>query len=376
MSLLNRSHRHVGLVPARGLFSFPGLKVLGVTLACLMVSSAALAANITVASPVNGTSVTSPVWIRAHNVGCNGLAPTAFGYSVDNAAGLSTGVTPFDVDVTNSGIPAGTHTVHFKAWTSAGVCPVVSTTFVVGGTASSGTSSSGTSSSSSGASTTGAPANAIPSADLDGAANWNAIHDGGTPGSSRGSTVYPASTPLYDDAREFYMTYTAKGGERWSLAFGKDPNATHFILDTYVFLTDPSQVQNLELDMNQVMPNGQTVILGTQCSSISGTWESAYTVGRLDHWLGSNVKCNPRTWAPNQWHHIQIAMHRDANGVVTHDWVNLDGSHQVFSGATRGAAQSLGWASGVLLVNYQIEGNNAGSGSVTSYIHKMTVIRW
>jgi hypothetical protein len=69
-------------------------------------------------------------------------------------------------------------------------------------------------------------------------------------------------------------------------------------------------------------------------------------------------------------------MHRDANGVVTHDWVNLDGSHQVFSGATRGAAQSLGWASGVLLVNYQIEGNNAGSGSVTSFIHKMTVIRW
>jgi hypothetical protein len=371
MSLLNRSYRHLGPVPTRGLSSFPRLKVLGVALASLVVSSAALAANITVASPVNGTGVTSPVWIRAHNVGCNGLAPTAFGYSIDNATGLSNGVTPYDVDVTNSSIPAGTHTVHFKAWTSAGVCPVVSTTFVVGGTASSGTAPS-----SSGASSSGAPANAIASANLDGASNWIAVHDGGTPGTSRGSSVYPATTPLYDDAREFYMTYTAKGGERWSLSFGKDANATHFILDTYVYMTDPSQVQNLELDMNQVMPNGQTVILGTQCSSISGTWESAYTVGRLDHWLGSNVKCNPRTWAPNQWHHIQIAMHRDANGVVTHDWVNLDGSHQVFSGATRGAAQSLGWAAGVLLVNYQIEGNNAGSGSVTSFIHKMTVIRW
>lgn len=376
MSLLNRSHGHVGLVPARGLFSLSGLRFVGVALASLVVSSAALASNITVASPVNGTSVTSPVWIRAHNVGCNGLAPTAFGYSIDNAAGLTIGVTPFDVDVTNSSIPGGTHTVHFKAWTTAGVCPVVSTTFVVGGTASSNTTSSGTSSSSAGASTSGAPANAVASADLDGAGNWNAIHDGGTPGSSRGSSVYPASTPLYDDAREFYMTYSAKGGERWSLAFGKDANATHFILDTYVYLTDPSQVQNLELDMNQVMPNGQTVILGTQCSSISGSWESAYTAGRLDHWLGSNIRCDPRTWAPNQWHHIQIAMHRDANGVVTHDWVNLDGSHQVFSGATRGAAQSLGWGPGVLLVNYQIEGNNAGGGSVTSFIHKMTVIRW
>lgn len=375
MSLFSPRNEHGGLVPARGLFCLSGLKVLGVALASLAVSSAALAANITVASPVNGTTVTSPVWIRAHNVGCNGLTPTAFGYSLDDSTGLTLGVTPFDVDVTNSSIPGGTHTVHFKSWTSAGVCPVIDTTFVVGGTGS-GPSSSGTTSSSSGASTTGAPANAIASADLDGASNWNAIHDGGTPGSSNGSSVYPASTPLYDDAREFYMTYTDKGGERWSLAFGKDANATHFILDTYVYLVDPAQVQNLELDMNQVMPDGRTVILGTQCSSISGSWETAYTSGSLDHWLGSNLWCDPRTWAPNQWHHVQIAMHRDDNGVVTHDWVTLDGSQQVFSGATGAAAQSLGWAGGTLLVNYQIEGENAGSGSVTSFIHKMTVIRW
>src|SRR5882757_5048255 len=36
--------------------------------------------------------------------------------------------------------------------------------------------------------------------------------------------------------------------------------------------------------------------------------------------------CDPRKWAPNVWHHILIGMHRDANGVVTHDWVNFDGT--------------------------------------------------
>ena len=36
--------------------------------------------------------------------------------------------------------------------------------------------------------------------------------------------------------------------------------------------------------------------------------------------------CDPRE-DPNVWHHIQIGMHRDANGVVTHDWVNFDGTH-------------------------------------------------
>jgi hypothetical protein len=37
----------------------------------LISAQAAFAANITVASPVNGTSNSSPVWVRAHNVGCN-----------------------------------------------------------------------------------------------------------------------------------------------------------------------------------------------------------------------------------------------------------------------------------------------------------------
>jgi hypothetical protein len=368
MSFFSRIHVHTGPAITRRLSMF-----FRVTLAGLVFCSPAFAANITVASPVNGTNVSAPVWVRAHNVGCNGLPPTAFGYSLDNATGVAMGVSPYDVDVISNTIPAGPHTIHFKSWNSGGVCPVASTSFTVGG--SSNGSPTGTSGGSPSVST-GAPANAIASANLDGATNWIAIHDGGTPGGSRGSSAYPAKTPLYDDAREFYMTYYGYGGERWSLSFAKDANATHFILDTYVYLTDPSQVQNLELDMNQVMPNGQTVILGTQCSSLTGTWESAYTSGRYDHWLSSNIKCNPRTWSANQWHHVQIAMHRDANGVVTHDWVNLDGSHQVFVGAVHGAAQSLGWPVGVMVLNYQIEGENAGSGSVTSYIHKMTVMRW
>ncbi len=337
--------------------------------AILPFSRAALASGITVASPINGTQVASPLWVRAHNIGCDNLAPTSFGYSIDNAAGIVLGVTPHDVDVTRQGVPSGTHTIHFKSWTSNGACPVVNTTFTVGGSGGGG-GGGGT------PVVSGIPEYATPSADLDTSGRWNAVHDGGTPGASRGSTVYPASTPLYDDSREFYMTYANRGGERWSVPFATDSGATHFVLDTYIYLVDPSQVENIELDMNQVMPNGETVILGTQCSSLTGTWESAYTVGRYDHWWSSNVRCNPRSWGANQWHHIQIAMHRDPNGVVTHDWVNLDNSHSVFTEAPREAAQKLGWTPGALVVNYQIEGSSAGSGSVRSYIHKMTVYRW
>ena len=76
------------------------------------------------------------------------------------------------------------------------------------------------------------------------------------------------------------MTYSSRGGMRWHLAFAKDTTATHFVYDSYIYLTDPSQVANIELDMNQVMANGKTVIFGTQCSGYSKTWE--YTVRRAD----------------------------------------------------------------------------------------------
>ena len=62
--------------------------------------------------------------------------------------------------------------------------------------------------------------------------------------------------------------------------------------------------------------------------------------------------------------------------MVTHDWVTLDGAQSTFINATGAAAQKLGWALGDLLVNFQLDGENAGSGSITSYIHKMTIYSW
>ncbi len=216
------------------------------TLSGLLLSQPAFASNITVGAPVNGTSVSSPVWVRAHNVGCDGLAPTAFGFSIDNSGTLTRGVTAFDID-TKAAISAGTHTIHYKAWTTNGACPVVSTTFkVAGGSTASGSTSGGTTSSSTGSASYSLPSNAIPSANLDGIGGWSGEHDAGTPGSSRGSMAYPASVPSYGDARKFYMTYSDHGGERWHVSFGKNETATHFVLDTYIFIINPSQVANLE----------------------------------------------------------------------------------------------------------------------------------
>ncbi|HEX6772092.1 MAG TPA: hypothetical protein VF126_08715 [Acidobacteriaceae bacterium] len=437
-----------------------------------MFSQSAFAGAITVAAPVNGSNVSSPVWVRAHNVGCNGQTPTVFGYSVDNGSTLVNGVTKYDID-TKASISAGTHTIHYKSWVGSGVCPVVSTTFTVAGssTGSTSTSSSGSStssavtitsplngasgltspiwvrthtsgcngkastsfgysfdsnstfyagksttdidatgvsvgtgshtihfktwvsgaicpvvnstfnvgaSSSSGGTSGGSslPSSAVSYGLLDGKSGWAAEHDGGTPGSSKGSMVYPATTPSYDKAREFYMTYTNRGGERWHISFGNDPNATHFALDLYVYLVNPSQVANLELDLNQVDSNGHTIVYGTQCSSYSKTWEYVYVSSGSPHWKPSNIPCNPLTWTAKTWHHIQIGYHRTTSGTVVHDWVDLDGKHSTFSGASGYGALSLGWAKGSLVTNYQIDGEYKTSGSVTSYVHNMTYYHW
>ena len=336
------------------------LAVLSAASACLLATAPALAANITIGSPVSGTHLGSPVLVRAHNIGCNGFTPTSFGYSIDDSSALSLGETAYDIDVTNDPITAGTHTIHFKSWTSHGECPAASTTFTVVGNPS-----------------MGIPPNAISSGDLDARNTWTEIHDGGTPGKSTGTTSYPAKTPVYDDAREFHMTYVARAGERWNTDAAIDAEATHFAIDAYVMLANPSQVLNLEMDVNHVMANGETVILSTQCSGVTKTWEYGFTVGRLDHWWSTpQLKCDPTTWTANVWHHIQIGMHHDANGVVTHDWVILDGVYTAFINATRGSAKFLDWQHGVVNTQFQIEGTNAGTGSVTAYTHKLTVYRW
>ena len=348
----------------------------------LFVSQAGYAQNITVASPIPGTTVTSPVAVRAHNVGCGGLTPTSFAYSIDHSSTLIHGATHYDIDVMNQVLSLGTHTIHFKSWTSASECPRVDVIINVAGSSSGGSTSGsgGTSGSGSGSgSSSGAsnvPSYAVVSTNLDTVTNWKGEHDLGTPGTSQGSTVFPATTPVYDDAREFYMTYSSHGGERWHDSFGLNGTATHFALDTYVYFTDPSQVGNLELDMNQVTSAGETIIYATQCSTYAKSWEWTYVSSGHPHWHTSNVPCDPKTWAPNTWHHIQIAYHRDDNGVVTHDWVDFDGTHNLFSNATAPAGEFLGWAKNDLVVNYQIDGASSSSGAVTSYIHNMRVYAW
>jgi hypothetical protein len=326
----------------------------------LTVGSSA-ATHVSVTSPVSDSTVASPTAFKASATSSCSKGVASMGVYVDNKL---TYVVDSSTMSTSISISAGKHNAVVEEWDKCGGASYTSISNLTIATSSSTNNPS-------------IPSTAKSSGDLTGSSSWEWEHDTGTPGTSVGSSKYAVSSPSLDKAaREFYVTYADHGGELYHLAFGTDASATHFVYDTYVYMVDPSQVQNLEMDMNSTTADRRTVILGTQCSSISGTWEYVKVSGNAPHWNSSNIACDPRNWSANTWHHVQIATERDSSGNATYDWVNVDGKYSYFSNASGPASEALGWAEGSMVLNLQIDGENSGSGSITMYLDELKVYRW
>jgi hypothetical protein len=226
-----------------------------------------------------------------------------------------------------------------------------------------------TSTSSSGAVAPVIPGSAVSSGILDNSSTWIGVHDSGTPGTASGTSTYISPTV----GRRFNFAYTGNGGLRYSIDFAVDTSSQNYCYDLEVAFTDPSQVLNMELDFNQAMSDGRTVIFDCQCASVSNRWE-------YNSWQTSMIVGNPQTWGVSTYRHIRIFWHRDATGnITTWDGVEFDGVYKPFSQPTpptANTAQSLGWAVGHLVINFQIEGSSAGSGTVDAYGRNITVWRW
>ncbi len=181
-------------------------------------------------------------------------------------------------------------------------------------------------------------------------------------------------------ARGFNFSYTAKGGEIYSTDFAGAVNENHFVYDAWVRLDNPDQIINVEMDINHVVANGDTVILATQCSGYAKSWEfttvSSKTGGASStHWNPSNIPCDPRTWTPKQWNHIQIATHHDSSGNVTYDWIGFNGVYTAFKGASGPSAESLHWGH-VAQLQFQLDGASSSGGSASAYVDNLTIYRW
>ena len=326
--------------------------------ALLVIMSVPGFAGVIVYGPANGAGVSASFPLSAFANWCGNQSVVSLGYSLDNSTYTAT-VGGQNLN-TNLSTGAGWHTVHVKAWGRyGGVCVTDVSVNVAGG--------------SSIVSNAAASLSAIENLD-----NWQAFHDDSTGGWSSGAMNLVSSPSLSGSAREFYTTYGNFGGERYHVAFSDDQAATNFVYDTWIYLTDSAaNIGNLEMDLNQVMQNGQTVIFGFQCDGYTDTWDyNANWTGPYNPsntWMHSSEPCNIRSWGRNQWHHIQISYSRTDYGVVTYHSVTVDGTQQWIN-ATAPAAYALGWAP-VLLTNFQVDGLGGG-GSVTLFMDNLTIYRW
>lgn len=316
--------------------------------------------SVTTTTPTAGASISSPFALSASATPCSSQPIAAMGYSLDN----STNTTIVNAATLNATVSAsvGTHTLHVKSWGNQGASCVESLAINVIQSA-----------------TFAMPVGSIAATDIQKLSGWQAVDDSATGyGVSKGTTNLVSSPTLSGAGREFAMSYTRSSGERYFVSFGKDTQATNFLYDVAIYIAAPSSdIANIEMDMNQVMANGQTVIYGVQCDGYTGTWDYTANDGTpespVDQWRHSSAPCNPQQWSTNKWHHVQISYSRDEEGNVNYKSVWFDGVQHNLN-VTAPSSFALGWGS-TLLTNFQIDGLG-GYGSATVYLDKLTVYRW
>ena len=323
------------------------------------VSAVPAAAGVIVYSPANNASVSSPFKLSAYSNWCGSQSVATTGYSLDS----STSTTTFESQTidTSVSVSSGGHTLHVKAWGSGGAVCVTDVAINV-------TSSSSV-----------VPSYASSNSSLQTMSNWIKAHDSGTPGTSSGWMNIVSSPSMSGAARQFATSYTNYGGERYSVSFNDDASAHNFELDMWVYLQYPSNgVQILELDLNQVLSNGQTILYGFQCNGWSSTWDFSTNKGSASsprpHWVNTSAYCNPHSWGTNQWHHVKMLYSRNDSGWVTYKTVTLDGKvYNIW--VTTFSAYELGWGPS-LIANVQVDGSSSGSGGSHIFVDNMTVYRW
>ena len=339
------------------------LRTFAVACSFVLVLTAPALAGVIVNSPASNTTVSSPFTLSASAATCSSQSVNTMGYSFDSSATN----TVFNGQSINTSVASstGTHTLHVKAWGPNGAACVTSVVITVQAGSASADSI--------------IPSSADVVSYIQALTGWTHAHDTGGPGSSSGSTSIVSSPSLYGNTRSFVTAFANSGDERYSIAFSDDVNAKNFFYDTWVYLTSSSsKIANLEFDVNQVMPNGQTVLMGVQCDGYTGLW--AYTVNTgtassvKPKWVGkSGTSCNPRSWSQNTWHHVQASFYRSSTGTITYYSVWVDGVENKLNVQAFGAAD-LGWAP-VIQTQFQVDGLGT-SGTVTVYLDNLTVSAW
>jgi len=142
------------------------------------------------------------------------------------------------------------------------------------------------------------------------------------------------------------------------------PTLHDFTLDTYVYITDFAVTQDLELDINMYL-DGVGMEWGTQCNHLAdGAWD--LWNNETAHWFSSGIPCSLNNGA---WNHITIQVQRESNNDLLYQSISINGVTHTINKTVAPFKVPSGWWG--MTVNYQMDGNFKQATN-TTYVDKTT----
>jgi hypothetical protein len=195
---------------------------------------------------------------------------------------------------------------------------------------------------------------------------WYLYPDQGTPVCSSGPSI--TSIPSLDGASgAFYLGPSgAFNNCLWPILLGSSSTATHFTLDTFYRLSDPSSPQGIEFSSNKHI-GSSWYKFSVQCSyykSIFSVWDTAGS-----RWSPTNIPC--KRPVANTWDHLTVNT-AISNGKAVFFSLTFNGVtypiNQSFDPISKPSSYSFG-------VHFQMDGNRRGN-LYDTYVDRLTLTAW
>src|SRR5512146_1903866 len=316
----------------------------------LFACATALAGSITYYSPSSGSTVSSPIHVKAQASSSSSIRYTGLYIDGNKVASVSGGT--IDKYISAS---AGSHRIVVQAKDSAGSIFQKAIYVTVGST----------SSGSSGSSTT--------FSNIEQMSKWSSCSacagaGGDGPIAYLSQLLYISSPSLDGKSTKFHIGgSTPYANALWWKQLGANSKVRHFKYDLYFYLKNPSAAQALEFDVNQSL-NGKKYIFGTQCDYKDhkdwDVWDTA------DHvWVKTGIPCSPPQ--AYTWNHLVLEFQRTTGGEAMFIAVTLNGKKSYINRSYYPRSVSAS----ELNTAFQMDGN----GTMTDYstwIDKMQLIAW
>jgi len=202
--------------------------------------------------------------------------------------------------------------------------------------------------------------------DIEQMSSWYTYPDQGNPicSPTPSSTARPS---LDGSSGKFHLDPTgAFNNCLWPILLGSSTTATHFILDTFYAVSDPSAAQGLEFSSNKHIGT-DWYKFSVQCSYHKGIFSVWDTAGA--RWSPTSIPCTRP--AANAWNHLTV-LTGISNGKAVFLSLTFNGAtypiNQSFYPITKSSSYSFG-------VHFQMDGNRAGN-AYDTYVDQMTFTAW